>query len=143
VHERALRYGGVVTLGIAIVGSVLGFLVAGLPGVYSALLGAGLAAVFMGLTAASILVASKVSSGSMLDTRFLAIVLGTWLTKLVVFLGVALWLRGLPWLDPVVFFVASLVAVVGFLVVDIVALQTSRIPTVDVVLPGEDEPRDS
>ncbi len=137
VHVRALRYGGLVTLAIAVVGSALGYLAAGVPGILSALVGAGLAAVFMGLTAASILVGTRVSRGPAPDPRFFGIVIGTWLAKLVVFIGIALWLRGQPWLDPMVFFLAALTAVVGFLVVDVVALQTSRIPYVEVSLPGE------
>jgi hypothetical protein len=137
VHVRALRYGAIVTLAIALVGSALGFLAAGVPGILSALMGAVLAAVFMGLTAGSILVASRVARGPAPDPRFFGIVIGTWLAKIVVFIGIALWLRGQAWLDPMVFFLASLAAVVGFLVVDVVALQTSRIPYVDVPLPGD------
>lgn len=138
VYSKALRYGAIVTLGIAIVGSVVGYLVAGLPGVFSALMGAVLAMVFMGLTAASILVANRVTKDSSPpDVRFFGIVIGTWFVKLVVFVVVAIWLRGQSWLDPAVFSVAAIVAVVGLLIADVVAFQTSRVPYVDVPLPGD------
>lgn len=138
VYSRALRLGSIVTLGIAIVGSVVGYLVVGAPGVFSTLMGAGLALVFMGLTAVSILVASRITKGAPPDGRYFGIVIGAWLVKLVVFVGVAIWLGDQSWLDPTVFFVAALVAVVGLLIVDVVAFQTSRVPYVDVLLPGED-----
>lgn len=141
VPARSLRYGAIVTLVIATVGSVIGYLVSGVPGVLSALMGALLAAVFMGLTAVSMLVAWRVTRGSAADLRFFGIVVGAWIAKLLVFVGVAIWLRWQSWLDPMVFFVASLAAVIGFLVVDIVALQTSRIPYVDVSLPGDEADR--
>lgn len=138
VYSKALRYGGLVTIGIAIVGSVVGYLVAGLPGVFSALMGAVLAMIFMGLTAASILVATNVTKGAPPpDVRFFGIVMGTWFVKLVVFIGVAIWLRSQSWLDPAVFSIASIVAVIGLLVADIAAFQTSRVPYVDVSLPGD------
>lgn len=139
VHTRALVYGAWVTAGIAIAGSAIGFLTGGLPAVYSALIGAGLAAIFMGTTALSVLVASRLKSRSEPDLRFFAIVLGAWLLKILVFLGVLIWLRYQSWLNPWMFFLCALVAVIGFLVVDIVALQTSRIPVVAVRLPGEGE----
>ncbi|MEO6942570.1 MAG: hypothetical protein ABI238_00085 [Terrimesophilobacter sp.] len=138
VYSRALRYGAVVTLGIAVAGSLIGYLIVGPPGVYSALMGAGLAMIFMGLTAASLLVATKVTKDAPPpDVRFFAIVMGTWFVKLIVFIAFAIWLRGQSWLDPTVFSIASLTAVVALLVVDVIALQTSRVPYVEVTLPGE------
>jgi hypothetical protein len=141
IPAKALRYGGLVTLAIAVVGAVAGYLAAGVPGLVSALLGAVLAAVFLGLTTASMLVAWRVTRGSPLDARFFAIVMGTWIVKLFVFIGVAIWLSGQSWLDPMVFFLVSLVAVVGTLIVDVVAFQTSRVPYVDVSLPEDEADR--
>jgi hypothetical protein len=143
VYTRALKLGSFVTLGIAIIGSLLGYLVAGYLGVFSALMGAGLALVFMGLTAVSMIVASRLPSDAPPpDVRFFGIVVGAWFVKLLVFLGVLIWLRGQTWLDPMVFFLVSIAAVIGLLTVDLFALQTSRVPYVDVALPGE-EPKSS
>lgn len=137
VYSRALRYGTVVTLMIAVGGSVIGYFATGMPGVYSALLGASLALVFMGLTAVSFLVAMKLMHGGPPDARFFGIISGVWLLKLIVFVIVAVWLGGQSWLDPSVFFFASLAAVIGILLVDVFAVQTSREPYVTVRLPGE------
>lgn len=137
VYARSLRLGSIVTLGIAGFGSVLGFLVSGVPGILSALLGAGLALVFMGLTAVSILVATKVMDGATPDGRYFGIVIGTWMFKLVVFVVFTIWLGSQDWLSPGVFSVAAIVAVIGLLVADVIAFQTTRIPYVDVPLPGD------
>jgi hypothetical protein len=141
VYARSLRLGGLVALAIALVGSVIGYMVTGLPGVFGALMGAGLALVFMGLTAVSILVGKRVASDASFDPRFFGIVLGAWVLKLIVFVVAAIWLRGQTWLDPATFAIAAIVAVVGLLVADVVAFQTTRTPYVDVALPGE--PADS
>ena len=63
IPRRALRYGLILTAVVAVGGSVIGYLVAGPTGLVSALLGAALTAVFMGLTAGSFLVALRVTKG--------------------------------------------------------------------------------
>ena len=55
ILARALVYGGILAVAIAVVGSVVGYIAAGGPGLVSALIGAGLTAILMGLTALSIL----------------------------------------------------------------------------------------
>ena len=58
VMKRALVWGGLLALVIMVVGAIVGGIVAGWPGVASALVGTALAVVFMGITAASILLAN-------------------------------------------------------------------------------------
>ncbi|EPR75950.1 ATP synthase protein I [Leifsonia rubra CMS 76R] len=135
---RALAYGAILTVGIALLGSVIGFLVAGSSGLISALIGAGLTALFMGLTAGSIVLASRATKGDPSSTLFFGIVLGVWLLKFVVFITILVILRGQPFLDPVVFFFAVLAAVIGSLVVDVLAFVRARESYVPgVQLPGE------
>lgn len=135
---RALRYGGLLAAVIAVLAGVIGWLVAGTPGVLGALLGAGLSAVFLGMTAFSILIAVRLTSGDLGNPVFIGIVLGAWFAKLLVFLLLGVWLRAQTWLDPLVFFVTVIVAVIGSLVVDVLAFQRSRVPYVsDVALPEE------
>lgn len=133
---RSLRYGGLVALGIALLGSVLGYLVAGWPGVAGAIAGALLAAVFLGLTALSILVAARVTGGDLTSPAFYGIVLAVWMLKLVLFFVVSLWLRTQDWIDPGAFSLTAIVAVLASLVADAVAFQRSRVP-LDVKLPGD------
>lgn len=138
ILARALVYGAILTVAIAVVGSIIGFLVAGVPGLVSALIGAGLTAFFMLLTSLSIVLAAKATKGEPSSTLFFGIVLGSWLLKFVVFIAVLVALRGADFLQPLVFFFAILAAVIGSLVVDVVAFLGSRVPYVgEVPLPGD------
>jgi hypothetical protein len=137
ILARALVYGAILTVSIAIVGSIIGWFVAGEAGLASALIGAGLTALFMGFTAGSILLASRVSKGEPLSVLFFGIVLGSWLLKFVVFIVVILLLRNAPFVQPLVMFFSILAAVLGSLTVDVIAFVRSREPYVDVPLPGD------
>lgn len=141
VLTRALIYGAWLALGIAIVGSTVGWFVAGSTGVVSALVGTAMATVFLGITSGSIILASRSSKSDMLSPVFFGIVLGGWLLKFVVFLALVFLLREQPWVHPVVLFLSIVAGVVGSLVVDVVVVATSRVPYVsDIALPGDEEP---
>ncbi len=138
ILARALVYGAILTVAIAVVGSIVGYLVAGVPGLVSGLIGAGLTALFMAMTAGTIVVAAKVTRNEPSSVLFFGIVLGGWLLKFVLFIAILLVLRGQPFLEPLVFFFAILAAVIGSLVVDVIAFVGARVPYVgDVPLPGE------
>lgn len=136
ILARAIVYGAILTAIIAVVGSIIGYLVAGTSGLISALVGAGLTALFMGFTALSIVLAAKVTHNEPSSTLFFGIVLGVWLLKLVVFIAILVLLRNQPFIEPLVMFFSILAAVVGSLVVDVVAFVGARVPYVDdVALP--------
>lgn len=138
VLRLALCYGAVFAVVIAIVAGGVGFLVAGMPGLLGGLLGAALSAVFLGITAISFLIAGRAAKGDSTNPVFFGIVVGVWLLKLVVFVVIEVLLRGQPWFDPRVFFVAIVVVVIGSLALDAVAMTRARVPYAsDVVLPGE------
>ena len=144
IMRRALVFGTILTVAIAVLGSIIGYLVAGMPGLLSALIGAGLTALFMGFTAASILLAVRVTKGEPSTTLFFGIILGTWLLKLIVFIAIMLTLRSADFLQPMVLFVSILAAVIGSLVADVIAFIGAREPYVDVELPvavDDDAPR--
>ena len=134
---RSLRYGAIVALAAAVLGGGLGWLVAGPEGLAGGFLGAVLSAVFLGLTAVSILLAGRLSGGDLTSPAFLGVVLGIWMLKLVLFFILSLWLRGQDWVDPGAFGFTAIAAVLGALVADTVAFQRSRVP-LDVAMPGED-----
>jgi hypothetical protein len=134
----AIRYGVALTLLIAVAGSLVGYLVAGLPGLISALIGAGLTAVFMGLTAFSIIVAARVAKDEASSVLFFGVVLGVWLLKFIVFIAILVILRTQPFIDPIVMFVSILAAVIGSLFVDVLAYVRARVPYVgNIALPGD------
>lgn len=137
VLRLSLIYGAVLFAAIAVVGSVVGALVSELPGLLSALIGAGMGFVFLAVTAASILLADRITKGDLLSPVFFALVLGAWLLKFVVFLVLVFTLREASFVDPVVLFVTLVIAVLGGLVTDLVAVSRGRVPYVsDITLPG-------
>jgi hypothetical protein len=138
---RALRYGAILTIAVVIVGSIIGYLVGGVPGLVSALVGAGVTAVFMGLTAASFVVASRVAHLPEGIVVYYGIILGTFLVKFVIFLVLVISLRGAHWLNPTIFGFTTIAAVLGTLVVDGLAVGLGRVPYVDASLPEDDAAR--
>jgi len=149
VIARAVRYGIILTIAVIVIGGLVGFLVDGVHGLVSALIGAGVTAIFMGLTAASFLVASRVATLPEGIAVYYGIILGTFLLKFVIFLVLVIWLRGEKWLNPTIFGFTTIAAVLGTLIVDMLALARGRMPYTDAVLPGEasdpaeKSPRDS
>jgi len=140
ILARALVYGAILTVAIAVVGSIVGYLIAGNSGLVSALIGAGLTAVFMGFTALSIVLAARVSRNEASSTLFFGIVLGVWLLKFVVFIVILVLLRNQPFIEPLIMFFSILIAVIGSLVVDVIAYVGARVPYVgDIELPGDAE----
>jgi len=138
VLSRALLYGAILAVAIAAVGGVLGYLYAGTEGLISAIIGAGITALFMALTALSIVIAQRITKDDPNITLFFGVILGVWLLKFVVFIVIVVILRGQPFLEPMVFFLAVLAAVIGSLVVDMLAFLRSRVPYVAVELPEDD-----
>lgn len=106
-------------------GSGIGFLVAGVPGVWAALAGGLAAFVFTALTALSLLLGSKLGLAG-----FLGVVLGGWLVKMVLFLLLFSVLSRADWLTidsrPVVFFTV-VAAVLGGLVLDTLIVTKARL----------------
>lgn len=138
VFKRILVWGGFLALTIAVIGGGLGFLVAGMPGVMSALLGTAMSILFMGITAGSILLALKISGEPVSLALFFGIVMGGWLLKFVVFLVAVFALKGQPWIEPGVLFLSIVAGVIGSLVIDLVAIAKSRVMYVsDIQLPTE------
>jgi hypothetical protein len=134
VLKKILRYGAILAIAIAVIGSVIGWFTVGGVGVVSALVGTAMAVVFLAITALSILIASRYSLGA-----FFGIVLGAWLLKFIIFLVLIFVLKDQPWLDTTVMFLSIVAAVVGTLVVDVVVVARSRMSYVsDVELPGSD-----
>jgi len=143
VLRTALIWGGVVAGVLAVLGALIGFAVGGGEGVASALVGVLVGAFFSAVTAASILIANRWFGDALYVPIFFGIVLGGWLVKLVLFIIALLVLRGQPWIDPIVFFVALVASVLGSLIVDAVVLMRMRIPHAsDVSLPTDPEAGD-
>jgi hypothetical protein len=141
ILKRILAYGGILAIVIAVVGSIIGSILAGPVGLTSALIGTAMAVVFLGITAASIVLATRAAKGDLLSIVFFGIVMGAWLLKLVIFIVLIMLLKDQPWIQTQILFLTVVVAVVGTLVVDVVVIARSRLPYVsDVSLPGDATP---
>ena len=144
ILKRVLAYGGLLAAVIAIVGGVLGYLTVGPQGLVSALIGTGMAFVFLAVTAGSILLANRTSRSDVLSPAFFGIVLGGWLAKFVVFLVLVFVLKDQPWIDNTVLFLSIVAGVVGSLVVDLLVVARSRMSYVsDVSMPRDSESGDT
>jgi hypothetical protein len=136
VLKNTIVYGGVLAAVIAVVGSVVGYLVDGGVGLVSALIGAAMAFLFLGVTAGSILIANRIAHSDFLNPLFFITVLGGWLLKFAIFLVLLILLKDQPWINNIVLLLTVIVGVVGSLVVDVVVIARTRQPYVDVELPG-------
>jgi hypothetical protein len=143
ILRTVLVWSGAVTAVLAVAGAVIGFLVAGQTGMWSALVGVLVAAVFLAITAASILIANRWYGDALYVPLFFGIVLGGWILKFIIFIVALLVLRDQPWVQPTVFFVAVVASVLASLVVDVVVLLKMRVPHVsDVTLPTDPDAPD-
>ena len=132
---RALRWGAALSLGVALVVSLIGLVLAGLPGLASGLVGAAAAVLFLGVTEVGLLLAGRFMGGNPIGTA--TVLLSGWFVKVVVFLIAMIALRAQPWVQPYFLFASIVLAVLASLVVDAVVVARARIP-IDV--PGVERP---
>lgn len=125
VFTKVLKLGSLLIGTIAVLGSVIGFLAAGLPGLFGALAGAAIALIFVSLTALSVLLGSKLSLGG-----FYGVVLGGWLLKMVLFMVAISVLKGIEGLNGVAVFGTLVASILGSLAVDGYVVTKSKIPAV-------------
>lgn len=132
MFDTILRRLAVLVAGLAVAGALIGYLVASLPGVWGALMGAGIAALFMiGTVATMVLTADKpVPVAS-------AAGMGGWLVKMLLLFGVLVAVRDRDFYSPGVFFVVLVLAVLGSLVIETSAVLRTRVPTVEPERPGD------
>ena len=126
VLRAALRDGLLLVAGLAVLGSLVGLLVAGVPGLWGGLIGAAIAAFFCGTTVWSMLY--TVGKGA---TAMGAVVMGTWIAKMVVLVAVLLVLTRFDFYDRVVLFVVLLLGAVGSALLDYRAVRNGRVPYVE------------
>ncbi|MFE4464727.1 hypothetical protein ACFRCR_06350 [Oerskovia sp. NPDC056781] len=120
LRDTLLLLGGLLVLGVG-----LGALLAGTAGVWGALMGVAIALVFSGTT-----IVAMARTARSTPTTTAAVVLGSWLVKIVL-LGIVLAvLRNYEFYDRVVFAVVLLVGVIGSALLDYRAVDRGRIPYV-------------
>ncbi|MDJ1113038.1 hypothetical protein [Microbacterium dauci] len=136
VLRRTLLWSAAATGALVVVGAVVGLLIAGVPGLWSALVAVLTAAVFLAMTAGSILLANRWYGDALFVPIFFGSVMGAWILKFVLFLVVLFVVRDQPWLVPLIFLVALVVSILASLAIDVVVMLKMRIPHAsDVTLP--------
>ncbi|NLE81329.1 MAG: hypothetical protein GX610_17440 [Rhodococcus sp.] len=109
--RSAVRYGVLGLIALAVVGSIIATLLAGTPGLYGALLGAAVGGLFILCTALGVLFTAKMPA-----TTAGAVILGTWLLKMILAIAVLAILKPLDFYDKtslVLVMVFSLIIVLG------------------------------
>jgi len=127
VMQRAMTWNFVAAAVVAAVASLIGGLVAGATGALSGLIGAGVVAALTAITATSIRIAGRRATGPEHALVFIGLITGGWLLKLIVFIALALTLRGQDWINPTVLFLTIIVGIVATLVIEVVIVARSRV----------------
>ncbi|MEY4296718.1 MAG: hypothetical protein RL016_564 [Actinomycetota bacterium] len=124
VFSRVLKLGALLIAAIAVIGGAIGYAVAGANGLTSALIGSGLALLFVSMTALSVQLGAKLPLAG-----FFGVVMGGWLIKLVGFIITMALLKSADFINGPVLFFTIVGSVLGALAIDAVVVMRSRIPT--------------
>lgn len=129
VFRTALRDMLVLVVALAVVGIVVGYLAAGMPGVWGAVLGVALTVIFSGTTVVSMLKTAGASA-----TTTAAVVMGSWLAKMLVLILALALLRQFEFYDKWLLGGVLMVGVIGAALIDYRAVAHGRVPN---VIPGQ------
>lgn len=124
--RKAVLLGAVGLAALTVVSVLVWGLVDGLPGVWGALLGAAIGGAFV-LTTAVVVIATARTA----PTTTAAVLLGTWLLKLVIVIGVVAALRPHDFYAPTAFAVTIIAAMVVVLAAETWAILKNRAPYVE------------
>lgn len=123
ILRQALRWAVALTVVIAVLGALVGWFVAGTPGIWGALMGAGLTLIFCGATIIAMMLTTN--SGA---TAMAGIVVGSWFVKVLATLGLIIAVRNAEFYDKPVFVTTVIIAVIGTLALDMRAVSVGRMP---------------
>jgi uncharacterized PurR-regulated membrane protein YhhQ (DUF165 family) len=136
VIRRALFWGVISTAVVVIVASVAGALVAELSGMLAALVGGAIGFALLALTPLSIMWGFRAGKGSVLAPGFFALVLGVWMVKFIAFVAIIFLLGDVEAFHRETLFLTIVASLLAALISDLVVVIRSRMPYVDVELPG-------
>jgi hypothetical protein len=126
VFAKALKLSALLVVSVAVICSIIGYLVVGVDGLWTALIGSAIALVFTSLTVLSVLFGARLPLGG-----FYGLVLGGWLLKIVVFAVLMAALQRMDFIHGPTLFFAIVLSVLGSLSIDSWVVLRSRIPTID------------
>ena len=126
VFAKALKLSALLVVSVAVICSIIGYLVVGVDGLWTALIGSAIALVFTSLTVLSVLFGARLPLGG-----FYGLVLGGWLLKIVFFAVLMAALQRMDFIHGPTLFFAIVLSVLGSLSIDSWVVLRSRIPTID------------
>ena len=126
VFAKALKLSALLVVSVAVICSIIGYLVVGVDGLWTALIGSAIALVFTSLTVLSVLFGARLPLGG-----FYGLVLGGWLLKIVLFAVLMAALQRMDFIHGPTLFFAIVLSVLGSLSIDSWVVLRSRIPTID------------
>ena len=121
-----LRWGSIGSVVVLALAALIGWLVNGSPGFWGAVLGIAIPVVFYSITVVVALVTLRVR-----PEVFGAAILGSWILKIAVLIGVLAVLRDADFYSRGAFFVAFVVGTVGYLVAEALIVVKTRVPFVE------------
>lgn len=119
--KRALKLGGWALVALTIVSLAVWGGMRDLPGIWGVLLGAAIGGGFVLLTVVSVLLTSNTTPATTMT-----VVLGSWLVKLLVLMGILAWLRTMTFYDTTAFAVTIIAALVVVLATEVWGIMTTR-----------------
>ena len=126
VFAKALKLSALLVVSVAVICSIIGYLVVGVDGLWTALIGSAIALVFTSLTVLSVLFGARLPLGGLYG-----LVLGGWLLKIVLFAVLMAALQRMDFIHGPTLFFAIVLSVLGSLSIDSWVVLRSRIPTID------------
>lgn len=133
IFASALRATLTMLVVLTVVGVGVGALVAGMPGVWAALLGVGVTLIFSGTTIASMLYTADKGPNTTM-----AVLLGGWIAKMAVLVVILAVLGQLDFYHHLVFAVIVLVGVIGSAALDMRSVIRGREPYINPSATGPD-----
>ena len=124
--KTALTVGLVAWMGLTAVAVAIGAAIAGKPGVWAAVIGSGIAGVFFLLTAGVAVVTSAMNPAYLGGA-----ILGSWLIKIIVLMGVLAWLRNEDFYHRGILFGTLIVTTFGMLILESVLVTRAKVPYVE------------
>ena len=119
--KRALKLGTGALIVLTLVSLAAWGAARDLPGIWGVLLGAAVGGGFVLLTVISVLATANTT-----PSMTMAVVLGSWLVKLLVLIGLMMWLRTMDFYDTAAFGVTTIAALVVVLASEVWGIMTTR-----------------
>ena len=124
---NAAKAGLLAWAAITAVGLGLGYVIVGTPGLWGSGLGALVAGLFFSVTAVVAIKTTKLG-----PDQLGVVILGSWLLKIVILMGILAWLRTQDFYSRPAFFAVLLIQTMVLLVLEAVILTRAKVPYVEV-----------